>query len=118
MSQAETGKIALRPSSPLWPVVTRHVQADNGVRGNRLHPRCWPRKRPGAAWTNYPNANYLTADMAFTCRAMAALEPHLVRSKAVEWPFFLLPRPDECARACLSNRGTNWPRSWRIAAKA
>jgi len=23
MSQAETGKIALRPSSPLWPVVTR-----------------------------------------------------------------------------------------------
>jgi hypothetical protein len=29
MSQAETGKIALRPSSPFWPVVTRHAQ-DNG----------------------------------------------------------------------------------------
>jgi hypothetical protein len=26
MSQAETGKIALRPSSPLRPVVTRNVQ--------------------------------------------------------------------------------------------
>jgi hypothetical protein len=31
MSQAETGKIALRPSSPLWPVVTRCVPDDNGV---------------------------------------------------------------------------------------
>src|SRR3954465_11993370 len=31
MSQAETGKIALRPSSPLRPVVTRSVPDDNGV---------------------------------------------------------------------------------------
>ena len=35
MPQAETGKIALRPSSPLWPVVTRCVQDDNDV------PRNW-----------------------------------------------------------------------------
>jgi hypothetical protein len=26
MSQAETGKIALRPPSPLWAVVIRHAQ--------------------------------------------------------------------------------------------
>ncbi|HKH01717.1 MAG TPA: hypothetical protein VKB08_13485 [Bradyrhizobium sp.] len=31
MSQAETGKIALRPSSPLWPVVTRCVPDNNGA---------------------------------------------------------------------------------------
>ena len=31
MSQAETGKIALRPSSPLRPVVTRSVPDSNGV---------------------------------------------------------------------------------------
>ena len=31
MPQAETGKIALRPSSPLWPVVTRRVQDDNAL---------------------------------------------------------------------------------------
>ena len=31
MSQAETGKIALRPSSPLWPVVTWSVPDSNGV---------------------------------------------------------------------------------------
>jgi hypothetical protein len=36
------------------------------------------------------NANYLTADMAFTCRAMAALEPRLISWKAVEWPFFFV----------------------------
>jgi hypothetical protein len=35
MPQAETGKIALRPSSPLGPVVTRCVRDDNGV------PRIW-----------------------------------------------------------------------------
>jgi hypothetical protein len=34
MSQAETGKIALRPSSPLWPVVTRNVRNGNGAASN------------------------------------------------------------------------------------
>ena len=36
MSQAETGKIALRPSSPLWPVVTRRVTTDNVERSKRF----------------------------------------------------------------------------------
>jgi len=31
MSQAETGKIALRPSSPWWPVVTRRMLPTNGI---------------------------------------------------------------------------------------
>ena len=44
MSQAETGKIALRPSSPLWPVVTRRVRPTtlNGPKGSmsaKMHGR-------------------------------------------------------------------------------
>jgi hypothetical protein len=46
MSQAETGKIALRPSSPLWPVVTRRVRPTtlNGPKGSGTCERAgsWP----------------------------------------------------------------------------
>ncbi len=48
MSQAETGKIALRPSSPLWPVATRCVRDDNGAPPiwfceESPVPQAWPR---------------------------------------------------------------------------
>ena len=33
MSQAETGKIAPRPSSPLWPVVTRRAHVQENAEG-------------------------------------------------------------------------------------